>query len=223
MTYLGDTLTVGLVLVLLFGSIALYLYTRIQQSEQKISLLESILLELKMASEVQAYTELPALEPSHSHSQRPKSPVSSVESTSNYTPFNDSQEDNQLESHTLTLETIPESDSSDSQSTRSSDAPNDSVQLEVLDEVDEVSEYKSVVADVFNPSSPKESVQYENLTLKELQTLAKTRGLSGSGTKNKASLVESLKAADRSTVVKPGSMSSGSFLETSATVSNELA
>ncbi|NBP58404.1 hypothetical protein EBU71_18100, partial [bacterium] len=161
MTYLGDTLTVGLVLVLLFGSIALYLYTRIQQSEQKISLLESILLELKMASEVQSYTELPALEPSHSHSQRPKSPlppVSPVESTSNYTPFNDSQEENHLESHTLTLETIPESDSSDSHSSRSSDTPNDSVQLEVLDEVDEVSEYKSAVADVFNPSSPKESV-----------------------------------------------------------------
>lgn len=222
MTYLGDTLTVGLVLVLLFGSIALYLYTRIQQSEQKISLLESILLELKLASEVQAYTELPAVESSHTHSHRPKSPSptsSSVESTSNYTPFDDSQDENHSESHTFTLEPIPESDSSDSNSSNQ----NDSVQLEVLDEVNEVEEYKSAVADVFNPSSPKESVQYENLTLKELQTLAKTRGLSVSGTKNKASLVEALKASDRSTVVKPGSMSSGSFLETSATVSNELA
>ena len=36
MTSLSDTLTVGLVLVLLFGSIALYLYTRLQQAEQKI-------------------------------------------------------------------------------------------------------------------------------------------------------------------------------------------
>ena len=63
MASLSDTLTVGLVLVLLFGSIALYLYTRIQQAEQKISLLESILLDLKMSSEVKSYSELPAHEP----------------------------------------------------------------------------------------------------------------------------------------------------------------
>ena len=60
MTSLSDTLTVGFVLVLLFGSIALYLYTCIQQSEQKISLLESILLDLKMSAEFKSYTELPA-------------------------------------------------------------------------------------------------------------------------------------------------------------------
>ena len=56
---LSDTLTIGLVLVLLFGSIALYLYTCIQQSEQKVSLLESILLDLKMSAEVKSYAELP--------------------------------------------------------------------------------------------------------------------------------------------------------------------
>ena len=52
MNNISDTLTIGLVLVLLFGSIALYLYTRIQQSEQKINLLESILLDLKMSNEI---------------------------------------------------------------------------------------------------------------------------------------------------------------------------
>ena len=62
MTSLSDTLTVGLVLVLLFGSIALYLYTRIQQTEQKISLLETILLDLKMSGEIKSYSELPASE-----------------------------------------------------------------------------------------------------------------------------------------------------------------
>ena len=57
MTSLSDTLTVGLVLVLLFGSIALYLYTRLQQAEQKISLLESILLDLKMSAEIKSYSD----------------------------------------------------------------------------------------------------------------------------------------------------------------------
>jgi hypothetical protein len=59
MTYLSDTLTVGLVLILLFGSIALFLYTRVQQAEQKLSLLESILLDVKMASAIKSYEELP--------------------------------------------------------------------------------------------------------------------------------------------------------------------
>lgn len=57
---LSDTLTVALVLLLLVGSIVLYLYTCIQQSEQKINLLESILLDLKMSNEIKSYTELPA-------------------------------------------------------------------------------------------------------------------------------------------------------------------
>ena len=60
MSYLGDTLTVGLVLVLLFGSIALYLYTRIQQTEQKVSLLESIVLDLKLTGELPAFGEFPS-------------------------------------------------------------------------------------------------------------------------------------------------------------------
>ena len=231
MTYLGDTLTVGLVLVLLFGSIALYLYTRIQQAEQKISLLESILLDLKMASEVQTYTELPADQPSF---HRPKSPSptdsSPSQSTPTYQPFNDSQDDSSDESHVLTLEPIPESDSSDSSELNEShDLPsqshsvNNSVQLEVLDELNEVDEYKSVVAEAVNQASPKSSVQYENLTLKELQTLAKTRGITSAGTMKKGPLMEALRTSDRSTTVKPGSLSSGSFLETSASVSNELA
>jgi hypothetical protein len=224
MTYLGDTLTVGLVLVLLFGSIALYLYTRIQQSEQKISLLESILLDLKMASEVQSYSELPAVDSSSQH--RSSSPTHTP-SHSSYESFNDLSESDssQKDSHVLTLEPIPEVDTPDSTST--SESTNDFVPLQMDDENEhnnDVEEYKSVVADAVtgNQSSPKSSVQYEDLTLKELQTLVKTRGLSVSGTK-KVSFVEALRASDRSTTVKPGSLSSSSFLETSVSVSNELA
>jgi hypothetical protein len=227
MTYLGDTLTVGLVLVLLFGSIALYLYTRIQQAEQKISLLESILLDLKMASEVQTYTELPADQPSFHRPKSPSPPHSPSQSTPTYQPFNDSQDDSSDESHVLTLEPIPESDSSELNESQDlpsqSHSVNNSVQLEVLDELNEVDEYKSVVAEAVNQASPKSSVQYENLTLKELQTLAKTRGITSAGTMKKGPLMEALRTSDRSTTVKPGSLSSGSFLETSASVSNELA
>jgi len=182
---LSDTLTIGLVLLLLFGSIVLYLYTCIQQSEQKISLLESILLDLKMSGEIKAYTELPA----DSH----EVVIEKEEKEDAYTPFNDEAED-------------PIVGSAD------------------------VSEYKSIVADaiedvedITDHTEPSNDLSaepnYEAMTLKELQALAKSRGIMG--VTKKAPLIEALKTSDRS--VKPGSSGAGSnsFLETSASVSDE--
>lgn len=59
MSGMSDTITLGLVLILIFGSVCLYLYTRIQQAETKINLLESILLDLKMTNELKAYPTMP--------------------------------------------------------------------------------------------------------------------------------------------------------------------
>jgi hypothetical protein len=93
---LSDTLTVALVLLLLVGSIVLYLYTCIQQSEQKINLLESILLDLKMSNEIKSYTELPAvdLEAQNVQDEQVSSPVDQA-----YVPFDD--EDPIVESEEL--------------------------------------------------------------------------------------------------------------------------
>jgi hypothetical protein len=51
MNGLSDTLTIGLVLALIFGALFFYLYSRIGQVEKRISLTENILLDLKMATE----------------------------------------------------------------------------------------------------------------------------------------------------------------------------
>ena len=51
MNGLSDSLTVGLVLALVFGALVFYLYTRIGQIEKRVSLSENILLDLKMATE----------------------------------------------------------------------------------------------------------------------------------------------------------------------------
>ena len=180
---LSDTLTIGLVLLLLFGSIALYLYTCIQQSEQKISLLESILLDLKMSGEMKAYTELPADQ--HVVEVKPEAEQDALA----YIPFEDEEEP-------------------------------------VIESKVEVSEYQSIVADAIESNIETlgekfttEPVSYESMSLKELQALAKTRGIMGVTKKNP--LIEALKTSDRS--VKPGSLGAGSnsFLETSASVSDE--
>lgn len=196
MTSLSDTLTVGFVLVLLFGSIALYLYTCIQQSEQKISLLESILLDLKMSAEFKSYTELPA-EQEVVH-VKPVIVKNDIESHHNaYVPFDDATEE---ESSTpMEVEDL---------APLSQPSPK---QAEPLAE--------SSVLDI-----EEESVtNYETMSLKELQALALTRGITGAKSMKKGPLQEALRTSDR---VRPGSdviAGSNSFVESSAPVSDEIA
>jgi hypothetical protein len=208
MTSLSDTLTVGLVLVLLFGAIALYLYTRIQQAEQKISLLESILLDLKMGLEIKSFSELPAAD----LDENPKG-IASTESDHDhdghdtnafteegYTPFHDGDETHDENA--------------------GAGATSDPNVTEVLD----VEEYKSAIADAVKeevvvvsasaaaaPPSP-----YENMTLKELQALAKTRGITGAGTMKKGPILEALKTSDKIQHTPSEAGLGSSFLDTSA-------
>jgi hypothetical protein len=194
---LSDTLTIALVIVLLFGSIVLYLYTCIQQNEQKVSLLESILLDLKMSTEVKAYTELPIESLSMSSSS-----VTPTAKDDSYTPFEDDEDLEEL-NEPKTAETLP------------------------ADEVIDMDDYKNVIAEAVSdaPSSEDASaVNYELMSLKELQVLAKSRGIVG--VTKKAPLIEALKTSDRISTVTPSSLQavgSNSFLESSASVSDETA
>jgi hypothetical protein len=223
MTSLSDTLTVGLVLVLLFGSIALYLYTRLQQAEQKISLLESILLDLKMSAEIKSYSELPASylqEDNHS-------------TQGGYAVFNDDEGANENSSEEVEsacpvkvvgaiisdaiLNTKTSSTLTNNSTNTNTSSENKNTEYAPLDDVvqtePESKDSKETVTRM--------SANYESMTLKELQILAKTRGISGAGTMKKGSIIEALKTSDRSsTAVEPGSSllggsDSSSFLETS--------
>lgn len=199
MTSLSDTLTVGFVLVLLFGSIALYLYTCIQQSEQKISLLESILLDLKMSAEFKSYTELPA-EHEVVHAKAVVAAAKNdTESDHNaYVSFDDAAEEEENSTALEVEELAPLSQPSPKKSESLSETS-------VLDIVEE---------SVSN---------YETMSLKELQSLALTRGITGAKSMKKGPLQEALRTSDR---VRPGSdvvAGSSSFVESSASVSDETA
>jgi len=197
---LNDTLTIGLILVLLFGSIALYLYTCIQQSEQKVSLLESILLDLKMSAEIKSYTEVPIEQPS----AQSGGAVEASNNTEEYVPFEDQTENEENKDASLneTEENVPASSEVSA------------------DEVIDIDEYKGVIADAVEEQTT--NPNYELMSLKELQALAKTRNIVG--VTKKGPLIEALKTSDRSFTVKPsgmGAVGSNSFLETSASVSDE--
>ena len=188
---LSDTLTVALVLVLLIGSVALYLYTRIQQAEQKLSLLEGILLDLKMSAEVQSYDELPA----HDLNAFAES----------YAPYND-----------ITIH----SDKNEGNQNK----------LNNIQEVNEaeyipVDEYKPVEYTPLDKPDDKpgevtyEYVSYDSMTLKELQGLAKSKGVPCSSMK-KGQVIEALKAHDLSKTefVPETGISDSNFIETSSII-----
>jgi len=221
MTSLSDTLTVGLVLVLLFGSIALYLYTRLQQAEQKISLLESILLDLKMSAEIKSYSELPASD--HQEDNRPHG----------YAVFNDDEGTNENSSEEVESPCPVKVVGNAISSALSAGAPESANAIgESANSESKNTEYVPLDDAVVPETESKDakdttvrmSANYESMTLKELQTLAKNRGISGAGTMKKGSIIEALKTSDRSsTVVEPGSTllgsGSSSFLETSGSFS----
>jgi len=225
MTALSDTLTVSLVLVLLFGSIALYLYTRIQQAEQRINLLDSIVLELKMSSEVKSYTELPAGDYDtdfHSTNQSSHTiPISSDSApvVAEYKPFDESEEvDDDSVSQASSVS------SKHSVQKGQQELPSAAIPVVPVTEVDDVEFYKSVLdsQSESNSKATKVNVNYESMNIKELHVLAKQRGITGATVMKKQTIIDSLKSLDRgssNTTIEPGSVgtsSLGSFLETSA-------
>ena len=203
MSYLSDTLTVGVLIVLLFGSICLYLYTRIQQAEQKIHLLESILLDLKMSTEIKSYTESPAADLAVDMTS--SAVFQTPESDSPYVALDDAEP---AEASITEYTSLDDANTSD----------------EVVKQEDHIAiSIDEVPEEHHDGATPAQTVSYESMTLKELHALAKTRGISGAASMKKGPLVEALKTSDRSTVIKPGSTGSvgaNSFLETSALVSD---
>jgi hypothetical protein len=104
------------------------------------------------------------------------------------------------------------------------------VEIEELEPLSDATiDYHSVIADAMEESqsgSPRSEVNYEAMTLKELQGIAKSRSITGAGSMKKNSIIEALKTSDR--IVKPGSTmgtfssaGSNSFLETSSMVSGD--
>jgi hypothetical protein len=192
MSSLSDTLTIGVVLVLLFGSIALYLYTRIQQAEQKVNLLESILLDVKMSAEIKSYSDLPA-----DTEERP-SPTEAVGPIGS-TVSSDSTEYTMLDD--LEKESTPDVE--------------ESVYLQMEDnegqtEVEELTSDKLVAEELTSDTADSSDlllhaaplVSYENMTLKDLQTLAKSRHITGVSTMKKGALVDALKASQADSLIE---------------------
>lgn len=191
MSALSDILTVGLVLILLFGSVSLYLYTRIQQAEKKVSLLESILLDIKMNAEMKDYGNLPAFN-------------EDILQPTGYTPLD--LEESDIEEQPTGISGHPPSPTS------SVSSKSEYKTLDEVEESDEITESCHNTTEVQQEelhTQEKVSVNYESMSIKELHHLGKQRNILNGNTMKRKQLIEALKTSDR-TLDQPGS-----FLETS--------
>lgn len=191
----SDVLVIGIVFLLLVGSLFFYLYMYVQQVDQKASLLESILLDMKVSHEITSF------------SSNNESPASSSTSTS--TSVTATNLDEQEKPY------VPYSD--DKAADDKTDEV-DSLEVEPLKPFQPADELEELDAEELGAVSLEPLVNYDAMSLKELQSLAKSKGISGTMKKNQ--LIETLKGLEQSGL-KHGVVGS-SFLENSALVSNDV-
>lgn len=166
MVGLSDSVTVGILLLLIFGAAAFYLYSRMSQNEKRLSLLENLLLTLKISTE--ASLSGPDL----------------VEAVSNPAP---------LESHDV--DTVNEEEYADMlKEVGPPPLPPRRSNGESNAEADAEEMLRSMDVPVVTANAGQKTevaVNYESMTVKELQGLAKERGLPSMTRKKE--LVEALK------------------------------
>ncbi len=175
MAVLSDGVTIGVVLLLLFGALFFYLWLRIQQVEKRGLLLENILLDLKLTTE-STMGEFP--EPA-APAPAPAPAAELVEEESDasdylseVSPIVNVKKEESTEEYTSALDEILEKNTPE----------------------------PSVVAAVMPPASSGASrmgSSYESMTLKDLKSLAKTRKISGVGSLTRAQLIQQLKEKDQ--------------------------
>lgn len=194
MNSLSDTLTMGIVLALVFGSLIFYLYSRLLQVEKRMALTENILLDLKMATE----NTLLAMG-SHEHDEQAErvEPVSGPEPVQSQEVEEIREEDfykNVLATASSSTEIYPE------------DSSPESAAADVLKEIQLTD--STTGREKTSVNVTKVEPNYESMSLKELKSLAKSRGLQITSHAGKKEVIDTLK---KGSTVEAGSPSSTAF------------
>ena len=188
MSSLNDTLALGLVLVLLFGAACLYLYTRVQQCEQKLNLVESILLDIKMSAELREY---PDIDIGGGGSNSSSSSSSSGPRSSGMAPIGSSSHQEQAlytsaleEAHMDGIQAAPLKEFEE-------DAEGEAEDIKEVSLVKQARGSSATSVEVSKTSSL--TVNYEAMTLVELKELARQRSIKGFSTMRRSQILEALR------------------------------
>lgn len=188
---INESLTIGLLLAVVFGGICFYLYTRVIYTEKRISLMENILLDIKMAQEQKPLHVLPPIpnEVSFQDTLIRSSDIEPVMDT------NDVQEEEEESNLIQTLEELPN-----------------------FENEDETQEYTELLNQVSSETvTPQETVKnnYDSMSKDELLELVKKRGLRAGNRPGREKLISLLEKADETTQPLEG----GSFTDLQEAVS----
>lgn len=174
---MNDAVMIGVVLTLVFGAVIFYLYNRLMMTERKMGLFEGILTDLKIMLDAAPYSMAPP-------SGFDRSQVQEFEPTPEYLnaisgPF------------PLKEEEVDEVVSEDDYKQVMEDATKSL-------KIDEIAGSPITATNAINVT--KLSPDLEIMTIKELQALAKEKGLSVPAGSRKKDLINLLKGSDSSSV-----------------------
>ena len=177
MPALSDAVVIGIVLTLIFAAVSYYLYSRMVQSETKLGLIESILLNLKMATEASLFmsgTEAPP-QPPPMRVQKMDVKEVKVEQSDHHVSSSDLQEMIDAAQEKV-LSNIQEDNQGQDQ---------DSIPLHVVKDDD---------------GSSRVHIGFESMSWKELCAEAKKRSITGVSHMNRKKLIDILNKKEGSIV-----------------------
>ena len=192
-----DSLIIGIVLFLLIAALGVYMWLRFQQIETRLNIADSILLDMKMV--MQSVSQFPTVPLSEEMEELPAAKdtvtndIKSIPSYSQIPSLNGvvvtkMNNINEFDNIPLT------SDINMEENVATESYPS------IVEEMKREMELEHPIA------SPVNGADYFTMTLKDLRTLAKSRGITGTGSMNRERLVSALKekdgAADNTNVIE---------------------
>jgi len=178
---MNDALMIGIVLTLVFGAIIFYLYNRLSMTERKMGLVEGVLTDLKIMMDAAPFMA------SHVHNEHPS--MQEFEPSPEYLnaisgPFPLKEEE---------VEDVASSEDEykqamDQSSPRVSETPYKSLQIDEL--------AGAPVTATNAISVTKLSPDLDSMTLKELQALAKEKGVTIAAGSRRKAIIDLLKSSD---------------------------
>ena len=193
---MNDALMIGIVLTLVFGAVIFYLYNRLSMTERKMGLVEGVLTDLKIMMDSAPF----AMGPSSSE----QNSMQEFEPTPEYLnaisgPFPLKEEE---------VEDVSASDEEYKRAMEQAVAVNDSPYKSL--QIDELAGVPLTATNAI--SVTKLSPDLDSMTLKELQTLAKQRGLTVPAGTRRKTLIDMLKGTDSSSTDSSGTVFQGTLL-----------
>lgn len=195
MPALSDAVLIGTVLTLVFAAVAYYLYTRIIQNESKLSLMESILLNLKMATEATllagAREEMHMAQHNHSHGHGHVRMEENMVSSSKEDVIAPSQTDEA----TLYQQMIDEAHNdiaSTSATVSSQDIPQEIKDISVSSSSPSPVSSATIHVTKDDNGNSKVHIGFESMSYKELCSEAQKRGITGVSRMNRRKLIDVL-------------------------------